>query len=195
MVDGNEDGASRRDIGAYEFAGFGAVRFAAVSASAFEGDGSVTVQALRYGNLATAGGATLGTNTAGLANPAQSGSDFSSSSTELRWAAGEGAAKPFTVPLLSDSTAEGDEAFKAFIVFTAPTTDLGRLPEVVVTIKDGSAPTSGGGTGGGGTGGGSGGGGTGGGATPVSSSGGGGAAGLGLLAVFTLLAGRRRRRG
>ncbi|HEV2707510.1 MAG TPA: M12 family metallo-peptidase [Pyrinomonadaceae bacterium] len=61
--------------------------------------------------------------------------DYATSVGTLRWAAGEGASKTFTIPLVNDQHAEGSETFN--VTLSAPSgVSLGEIASATITIQD-----------------------------------------------------------
>ena len=106
-----------RDIGAYEFGGFGILQFSAASYTVKENAGSKTITVNRTGDTSRAQSAPVKTTSASNtdatptvpAATAGAGGDYTTTTGTLTWAAGEGGAKTFNVPILDDTVADGNK--------------------------------------------------------------------------------------
>ena len=109
----------------------GTLQFNSATYSVAENDGSVTLSVTRQGgsygaasvNYATANGA------------ATAGSDYTTRSGTLNWADGESTTKTFSVPILDDSTYEGNETFTTTLS-GAVGSSLGSPSTTTVTIQE-----------------------------------------------------------
>jgi probable HAF family extracellular repeat protein len=122
------------------------LQLSASNFSVSEVGGVATITVTRTGD--TTGAATINyttSDTAGLAscNPSQSGQtgkasercDYSTSLGTLRWAAGDSSSKTFTIPLVNDLHAEGNETFNVTL-FNPSGASLGTISTAVLTIED-----------------------------------------------------------
>jgi YD repeat-containing protein len=111
--------------------------FSASSYSVAENGGSVTITVNRAGTQPQSGPATTNYSVGNAS--ATAGSDFTAVSGTLSWAAGEGGAKTFTVPILDDSIYEGSsEGF--LVAISGATGDVaspsGSNASVIITEND-----------------------------------------------------------
>ncbi len=120
-------------------AGSGSISLSASSYTVNEPAGSVQISAVRSGGSAGAVGISYSTS-AGSALPDQ---DYTTTIGNLSWAAGDTAAKTFSVPILVDGTAEPNEAFTVNLASPTGGATLGTPSTATVTIVDGSAITIG----------------------------------------------------
>lgn len=121
----------------------GALRLLAATASVAENAGSITLQVSRFGGLTGAVSVQFTTSTGGSNGTATAGSDYTTTSGTLSWAAGEGGFKSITVPILQDLTAESAETFT--VTLSSPTGGA-TLPashaKTLITLRDDdSAPS------------------------------------------------------
>ncbi len=124
-----------------------------------ESGNSAVLTVVRSGN--TSGAATVNYTTS--SGSATTGSDFTTASGTLQWAAGDSADQTISVSITNDTADEPDETFT--VMLSNPSGGiLGSISTAHVTIDDDDAPASGGVGGGGSDGDGDGGGGGGGGA-------------------------------
>jgi subtilisin family serine protease len=124
---------------------------------------------------------------------AAAGADYTDVAGTLSWKAGETGAKTFSVPILDDDTAEGDETVD-LTLSNASGDSLGSPSTATLRILDDDAPTAGGGgDGGSGSGNGDGDGGTSSGGRS-DTGGGGGGTGLGSLLALALISAARLAR-
>jgi hypothetical protein len=116
----------------------GALQFSAAQSTIGEGGGSVTITVNRVSG--TAGAVSVSYQSAN--GSATAGSDFTAASGTLSWAAGDAAAKTFTVAIADDAAIEGAETFT--LTLSAPTggAALGTpfSASVVINDNDASAP-------------------------------------------------------
>lgn len=107
------------------------VEFASSGFSGAEGTAAqITVR--RTGNISSALSVTVATTTGGSAS---AGTDYTSTSTTLSWAANDGASKTLEVPLLADSIMEGVET--VLLQLSAPTGGtLGGQSTATLTIQE-----------------------------------------------------------
>ena len=100
-----------------------------------EGTESTTanISIRRTGNLSNAISVTASTISGGSATE---DSDYTSSTSVINWAANEDVVKTFTVPILTDQFAEGDETI--FLQLSLPTggAEIGSTGSATLTIKD-----------------------------------------------------------
>ena len=103
-----------------------------------EGDGSVTVTATL--DVAVAGGFTVNVSTTD--GTATTGSDYTTTTTALTFAGATGETQEFTVPILEDDDAEGDEMFTvALSGLTGNAVPVVITDTATVTITDNEGPT------------------------------------------------------
>ncbi len=158
-----------------------------------EGAGSVTFTVLRGGPSASG---TVSVNYATSPGSATAESDFTSMSGTLTWPDGDNTDKTFTVNIASDTEDEPDETF--VVALSSPSARALLVPSIsaTVTIIDDDAPGGGGSSSGGSSSGGSSSGGSSsGGSSSGGDGGGGGATGVGLLALLSAFAIRRKKAG
>lgn len=104
------------------------VQFSAGSYSVFENAGIATITVTRLGS------STLSVDYATSENTAAAGSDYTTVSGRLTFAASEGS-KSFTVPITSDMVAEGNESLN--LTLTSPSgAVLGQNDRAILTITD-----------------------------------------------------------
>ncbi len=100
--------------------------------SVIEGSGMLTVTVKRTGTAVGLAGIRYATAN----GTASAGSDYTSVSGTLSWAAGENSDKTFNVPIVPDSVGEPSETFT--VILSSPTGDaaLGTPASAIVTILD-----------------------------------------------------------
>jgi len=120
---------------------FGTIALSASSYSVNENGGTVTITATRTGGSSGAVGVSYATSN----GTALAGSDYVAANGTLSWADGEAASKTFSVSILDDTIAEGNETFT--VTLSSPTggSTLGSPSVATVTIvdNDGSVQTTG----------------------------------------------------
>jgi hypothetical protein len=94
---------------------------------------SATITVRRTGDTSAAVGVTASTTTGGTAT---AGSDYTATSTTLSWAAGDTADKTFTVPILADNLAEGNETVALQLASPTGGAALGTQATASLTIVD-----------------------------------------------------------
>ncbi|MCU0792934.1 MAG: hypothetical protein MUE42_08820, partial [Opitutaceae bacterium] len=115
----------------------GAIRLLSATASTAENTGSVTLQVSRFGGTSGAVSVQFATSTGGSAGTATAGSDYTTTTGTLSWAAGEGGYKTVTVPVLQDTASESPETFT--VTLSGPTggaTVPAANAKTVVTVRD-----------------------------------------------------------
>ena len=116
----------------------GTLRLVSTAVATAENAGSVTLQVSRFGGLS--GAVTVQYATAN--GSATAGSDYTTASGTLSWAAGEGGFKTITVPVLQDTATEAAETFT--VTLSAATggalIDPARTQATVTLRDDDSAP-------------------------------------------------------
>lgn len=112
------------------FANLSTANFAAATASVNESAGSITVTVTRDGSAAAPASVRYST----LSESAAGGSDYTSSSAVLAFAAGQSSAA-FTIPILRDTLVEGNETFLVTLGDPVGVT-LGNFASLRVTIVD-----------------------------------------------------------
>jgi hypothetical protein len=123
-------------------AGSSTVQFTLTSDSVSEGAGFKTVTATRSGNTQLAASVNYATSdTAGLAacnvvsGKASERCDYGTSLGTLRWAAGEGSTKTFSIPVVDDRHPEGNETFT--VSLSGPvSTNIGANSLLTINITD-----------------------------------------------------------
>ncbi len=103
-IDGDADGTSVPDIGAFECSP-GVIAFSAAAYNVSEDDGSITITVIRTGAGDGAASATYTTSD----DTATAGSDYTAASGTLTWSSGDTSAKTFTITITDDITEEGAE--------------------------------------------------------------------------------------
>ena len=107
------------------------VAFTSATALVNEGAGTVTLQVQRLGSASATASARYATSH----GTARSGSDYTSKSGTLTWAAGDAAPKTITVAIINNTTKESTETF--YISLSSPSgATLGSLAKVTVSISD-----------------------------------------------------------
>jgi photosystem II stability/assembly factor-like uncharacterized protein len=114
----------------------GAFQLSSTTYSANENGGTATITVNRVGG--STGAVTVQYATSD--GTATGGSDFTSTSGTLSWAAGDVAPKTFTIPIIDDSLVEGNETVN--VTLTNPTggATLGAPASGVLTIVDNDTP-------------------------------------------------------
>ncbi|MFT3706940.1 MAG: Calx-beta domain-containing protein [Archangium sp.] len=135
-VDGDGDGTTTCDIGAYEFGGFGVLEFNVAQTTVAETAGMATITVRRLRSNLRAVSVQYATSN----GTAVAGSDYTAASGTLNWAAGDGANKTITVPVLDDSSVEGQETVNLTLSAVGGGADLGRTTTVLRINDDESAP-------------------------------------------------------
>ena len=139
-TDGDIDGSSAPDIGAYEFGGFGAVQFTGGSFEVDEDNspGQLTVE--RFGQAGVAVSVSADVD---AADPGTATADVDYDDEDpvtLSWVAGEGGTKTFSIPIIDDSEdpRENDETINTLLATNEANkgVDLGAVSTAVLTIKD-----------------------------------------------------------
>ena len=114
----------------------GTLALSASTYSAGEAAGSVAVVVTRSGGSTGAASAQVSTSP----GSASSGSDFTSTTQTANWASGDAAAKTVNVPIVNDTSVEGNETFTVTLSAATGAT-LGSPTTATVTIvDDDSAP-------------------------------------------------------
>lgn len=110
----------------------GALALTAPSYSVNEGGGSISISVARTGGSGGAVSVTYSTSN----GTASAGSDYTTTSGTLSWAAGNTANQTFTIPIANDATFEGDETLA--MTLSAPTggATLGSPSSATLTIVD-----------------------------------------------------------
>ena len=119
----------------------GALRLLSATATTAENAGSVTLQVSRFGGTAGAVSVQFATSHGGPAGTANAGTDYTTTTGTLSWAAGEGGFKTITVPVLQDAAAEAAETFT--VTLSAPTggaTVPAANAKTLVTLRDDDSP-------------------------------------------------------
>lgn len=114
----------------------GSVAFSAPSFTVNERDGMATIAVTRSGFGTTL---PLSLSYSAQAGSATAGSDFTTTSGTLSWAANDGASKNIVVPLLTDTQVEGSEQFTVSLSgLDGPATFAASAPTVsaLVTVED-----------------------------------------------------------
>ena len=117
----------------------GTVQFASSALTATENGGALTVSVNRVGG--SSGAVTI--DYAAVAGTATAGVDFTAVTGTLNWAAGDGAAKTFVVPILNDALIDPNETIT--LTLTNPTGGAAAGANALVTIQDDEAPLDAGG--------------------------------------------------
>jgi subtilisin family serine protease len=119
-----------------------ALQLSAASYSIGEGAGAATLNVVRSGDASSAATINYATgDTAGLNSCSQTSGkasercDYATSVGTLRWAAGEGGTKSFTVPITDDQNVEGAEAFTVTLS-GATRVPLGSQSAATINIMD-----------------------------------------------------------
>ena len=107
------------------------VQFESATASVNEGAGTVTLWVKRTGSTSAA--ASVKYSTAN--GTARSGSDYTSKSGTLTWAAGDSASKAVTISIINDTARESAETFTVSLSSASGAT-LGSVAKATVTIVD-----------------------------------------------------------
>jgi uncharacterized delta-60 repeat protein len=122
-----------RIVNEYSPSSPGTLRLLTPTAAVAENAGSITLYVSRFSGLTEA--VSVNYSVAGIT--ATAGSDFTTASGTLSWAAGEGGFKSITIPVLQDSTVEGSETFS--VTLSSPTGGATLPPsaaQTIVTIRD-----------------------------------------------------------
>lgn len=144
VADGDQAGGAQRDIGAYEFGAYGAVRIASPSYNPREDAGTVTIVVERFGNLGTSNSVNFTTNSGCTSCTATEDDDFvpASGTGTPSWSPGDGASKSIDVTIVDDDLVDddvsGDEIDDLFQVVISNLTkgaDFGRT-STDVTIQN-----------------------------------------------------------
>lgn len=119
----------------------GTLQFSASGYSVSEGAGTATITVTRTGGSDGAIGVTYATSD----GTATAGSDYTATTGNLSWAAGDAASKSFAVAITDDGTAEADETVT--VTLSAPTggATLGVPANATLTIVDDDTSTGAGG--------------------------------------------------
>ena len=117
----------------------GVLNFSAATYSVNENGGSVTITVTRTGGSDGAVGVSYATSD----GTATAGSDYTTTSGTLSWTDGDSADKTFSIPIIDDSTYEGNETVD--LTLSSPTGDatLGSPSIAVLTIVDNESPQPG----------------------------------------------------
>jgi hypothetical protein len=122
-----------------------AVRFSVPTGgySVSEGSPKITISVRRLGNPAGTASVAYTTASAGTgAGFATVGSDYTTTTGTLSWTAGQGGTKTFDIPILEDTTYEGDETFS--ITLSSPVgLPLGTPSTTTVRIVENDPPPTG----------------------------------------------------
>jgi hypothetical protein len=113
----------------------GTVRLSAATLAVTEGTPTVTVTVIRTDGSGGAIAVTCATAT----GTATAGSDYAQHSQVLSWAAGDAAAKTFTVHILDDTQPENDEAFEVRLSAVTGGATIGTPGIASVTLTDDDA--------------------------------------------------------
>lgn len=113
----------------------GTLAFSGATYSVQEGSANTTaiITVVRTGGSSGAVGATVSATVGGTAT---TGADFTFTSTTLSWADGDGASKSFTIPILADSLAEGNETLNLALSSPTGNATLGTPTAATLTILD-----------------------------------------------------------
>lgn len=148
LADGDRAGAADRDIGAYEFGAYGAVKYVTGTYSVDEDAGTLQTQVERYGNVATAGGVDYATNDTCQACTADEGADYADAASSVSWSGGEGGTKNIAVTILDDDLFSDNcnplttacdaltEVFQIALSGLTKGSDFGSPTSTLVTIND-----------------------------------------------------------
>ncbi len=117
----------------------GTLQFAATTLTAPETGGPLTVSVNRVGGTTGA----VSVDYAASAGTATAGADFTAVTGTLNWAAGDGAAKTFAVPILNDTLIDPNETIA--LTLTNPTGGATSGPSASITIQDDEVPIDAGG--------------------------------------------------
>lgn len=116
--------------------GVGKVRIDQASYNIDETAGTIAVQVLRTQGITGEIMVDFSTSSAGVATPATSGVDYTSTSGTLTWADQDSSAKTVNIPILADMVVEGQEMFKLILSNPQGGAELGSIPETIITIDD-----------------------------------------------------------
>ena len=114
----------------------GSLQFSSPTYSVSESGPVATLSVTRTGATGVAVGVSYATSNGTATAPG----DYTTKTGTLSWAAGDGAAKTITVPIIDDALVEGNETFK--VTLSAPTGGalIGNPNPAVVTIADNDSP-------------------------------------------------------
>jgi len=114
----------------------GSLQFSSATYSVDENGGSVTITVTRTGGSSGTVGVGYGTSN----GTATAGSDYTATSGTLSWANGDTGNKTFSIPILDDSTYEGNETVN--LTLSSPTggATLGSPSTAVLTIIENDPP-------------------------------------------------------
>jgi hypothetical protein len=120
------------DMGAYESQSVSQLQFSQADYSVSEDDGNITLTVTRKGSSDGKVSVKYATSN----DTAKAGSDYNQSSGKLSWNDGDSGDKTFTVSILDDTKAEGNETFIVSLGKTTGDVVLGSPDTAVVTIID-----------------------------------------------------------
>jgi predicted outer membrane repeat protein len=120
------------DMGAYEHQSVSQLQFSQADYSVSEDDGNITLTVTRKGSSDGKVSVKYATSN----DTAKAGSDYDQSSGKLSWNDGDTGDKTFTVSILDDTKAEGNETFIVSLGKTTGDVVLGSPDTAVVTIID-----------------------------------------------------------
>jgi predicted outer membrane repeat protein len=120
------------DMGAYEHQSVSQLQFSQADYSVSEDDGNITLTVTRKGSSDGKVSVKYATSN----DTAKAGSDYNQSSGKLSWNDGDSGDKTFTVSILDDTKAEGNETFIVSLGKTTGDVVLGSPDTAVVTIID-----------------------------------------------------------
>ena len=114
----------------------GVLQFSSANAAASEGTANVTLTVTRSAGSTGA----VGVSYASADGSALANNDYTPVNAQLNWAAGDAAAKTFTIPILNDAVVEPSENFTAAL--SAPTNGatLGATSTATISIADNDSP-------------------------------------------------------
>ncbi len=114
----------------------GSLQFSSPTYSVSESGPVATLSVTRTGATGVAVGVSYATSNGTATAPG----DYTDKTGTLSWAAGDGAAKTITVPIIDDALVEGNETFK--VTLSAPTGGalIGNPNPAIVTIADNDSP-------------------------------------------------------
>lgn len=133
-VDGDKNGSSLRDAGAYEFGGYGVVQFTEASYSVDEDAGTVLLELQRFG----ATNVEVGVQANSADGTAEAPDDYIAVSNAFSFAATEVGPLDLSVTIENDGDEEPDERFTVALTLDTGSSaaDLGVQKAPVVTIVD-----------------------------------------------------------
>jgi hypothetical protein len=132
-LDGNPRPSGKGyDMGAYESQSVSQLQFSQADYSVSEDDGNITLTVTRKGSSDGKVSVKYATSN----DTAKAGSDYDQSSGKLSWNDGDTGDKTFTVSILDDTKAEGNETFIVSLGKTTGDVVLGSPDTAVVTIID-----------------------------------------------------------